>query len=643
MKNVCSILLLSACLLSISTVTKAQQPAGENEANLSELLYRPIKPTAKVMEGNEPSQQKLPSGRTSAPMNITRLVAAPKWNRAVTGNAQLISIDNGLLMRDKVTVMKGNMTAFCTTPTVTIGCCGYSIKDEVANKNLFYASPASIFNNEADARTYAESLSPKLPFYLPYTNSKVFPSGGWIYSGGSGHGSIDFLKTADAYGAGIDPTFGVYASAPGKVVTAMWDQFFGNVVIIEHTAADGTQYRTGYFHLRGGFDHDLQNAKNITVADPNNKDARDTKYKKFANLPNPSKLLWGTNDQQLKVKAGDQVYAGQQIAWSGNTGFGGAGWGLNQDGTPIDPNTGNNHLHFMLWITSPNPATGVNWMEVDAYGVYATADNSSCYEVGAVSPFNRFFAPFYPSFHNVPVEYITRYWGYYTGMGMALQTLSVHKSGNQYLASGSFQYGLSSQWYCRINMSSAQYQQYFDEYYAKGYIPRQIAVTNDNSGNPLFTVIWKQRGNENFTAIHNATDDVWNAKWKTCVDQQKMRVTEHVVYYAGGKRYHAGVFGSNNPGGFYMYYGMNTNDFTKKFDELNKAGLMTVNVNIEENGSQNNVGGLWWPRNKAYYSYMNMTPADYQTKFQDLNAQGYQLYRIQGYDNSSRFAAIWMK
>jgi len=127
------------------------------------------------------------------------------------------------------------------------------------------------------------------------------------------------------------------------------------------------------------------------------------------------------------------------------------------------------------------------------------------------------------------------------------------------------------------------------------------------------------------------------------VEQQKMRVTEHVVYYAGGKRYHAGVFGSSNPGGFYMYYGMNTNDFTKKFEELNKAGLMTVNVNIEENGSQNNVGGLWWPKNKAYYSYMNMTPSDYQAKFTDLTAQGYRLFRIQGYDNSSHFAAIWMK
>lgn len=640
MKHLTSLVLLAVFSIT-PLIVKAQQPAGENEANLSELLYRSIKPTAKIMEGTEPSRQVSPSRGS---VNVRNLRAAPKWNLAADNSSRPINIDNLQLLPGKaITVKKADAPLYCTPPTVTIGCCSYNIKDEAANKNLLYASPAAVFSNEADARTFAQSLAPKVPFFLPYTNSNVYPAGAWKYDDGSGHGSVDFLKTADAYGPGIDPTFGVYASASGKVVTAMWDNFFGNVVIIEHKAADGTLYRTGYFHLRGGFDHDVAKAKVIPVSDPSNQNARDTKYKKFANLPNPSTQLWGTNAQQLKVKAGDNVLAGQQIAWSGNTGFGGAGWGLNPDGTPINPNTGNNHLHFMLWVKSPG--AGADWMEVDAYGVYATSDNSnsSCYEVGANSGFNRFFAPFYPSFHNVPVQYITRYWGYYTGMGMALQTLSVHKSGNQYLASGSFQYGLPAAWYCRINMNSTQYQQYFDEYYAKGYIPRQIAVTNDNAGNPLFTVIWQQKGNENFAAVHNATDEVYAAKWKTYAEQQKMRVTEHVVYYVGGKRYHAGVFGSKNPGGFYMYYGLNASDFTKKFDELNKAGLMTVNVNIEENGSQNNVGGLWWPRNKDYYSYMNMSPADYQTRFTQLAAQGYQLFRIQGYDNSSRFAAIWMK
>lgn len=637
--------LLSALLLTSTCM--AQQPPDEEEANLSELHYRPIKPTAKVLEGNEPSLMKptpVPAGN-AARINTARFTKAPLWNRQLTTSAnKQLEIDNA---HTPVKVMSGSAPAFCTTPTVAIGCCWYGIKDEYNNKNVNYASPASVFNNnENDARAFAQSLQPAMPFYLPYTNSKVYPAGAWQYDNGNGHGSVDFLKTADAYGTGIDPTFGVYASAPGRVLTAMWNDLFGNVVIIEHTAANGTKYRTGYFHLRNGFDHDIQKAKNIAVSNPNDKDARDTKYKKFANLANPSTLLWGTNAQKLKVKAGDFVNAGQQIAYAGNTGFGGAGWGLNQDGTPSDPNTGNNHLHFMLWVKSPNPATGVDWMEVDPYGVYAKANSSTndCYEVGANGAFNRFFAPFYPSFHNVPVQYITRYWGYYTGMGMALQTLSVHKKGNTYLASGSFQYGLPAAWYCRINMSSAQYQQYFNQYGSQGYMPRQISVTKDNSGSPLFTVIWKKKAaNENFAAVHNIDDATWNAKWKTLVEQQKMRVAEHVAYSVNGKRLHAGVFVNTNPGGFYEFYGMNTTDFNKKFDDLHKAGFMTINVNAEELGNQTAFGGVWWPRNKSYYAYYNLSPGEYQNKFNSLGQQGFQLFRIQGYANSGLFSAIWMK
>jgi hypothetical protein len=643
--------LLIAISLLLSANCKAQQPAGENDANLSELLYRPNKPTAKVLEGNEASLMKatpVPAG-TAARINTARFTKAPLWNQqvAIPLNRQL-EVDNIPLQPTGTTPVKalsGTVPAFCTTPTVTIGCCWYVLKDEYNNKNVNYANPAAVFNNnESDARAYAQSLQPAMPFYVPFTNSNVYPIGGWQYDNGSGHGSVDYVKTSNAYGTGIDPTFGVYAAAPGRVVSTVWDDLNGNTVIIEHTAPNGTKYRTGYFHMRNGFDHDIQNAKKIAVKDASIKDARDTKYRKYAYMPNPSPLMWGTDAQKLKVKAGDLVSAGQLLGYSGNTGYGGAGWGLNPDGTFIDPTTGNNHLHFMLWIKSPNPATGVDWMEVDPYGVYSKIkDNTDCYDIGANSGFNRFFAPFYASFHNVPVQHILRYWGYYTGMGMALQTLSVHKKGSNYLASGSFQYGLPSTWTCRINMTADQYQQYYNQNSSLGFVPRQISVTN-TGGSPLFTVIWRKKGaNENAVAVHNIDDATWKARWKTLVEQQKMRVSEHVAYQVNGKRLHAAVFVNENPGGFYEYDGLSTGDFNKKFDDLHKAGYMTININAEELGNQTAFGGVWWPKNKSYYAFYNLSPTEYQNKFSSLGAEGYQLFRIQGYADSGLFSAIWMK
>lgn len=322
-----------------------------------------------------------------------------------------------------------------------------------------------------------------MPFYLSYSDSKVNPGGGWLYDNGNSHGSVDYSKSSDAYGPGIDPTFNVLASAGGKVIAADWNDLFGNYIIIDHTASNGAKYRTGYFHLRDGFDHDLSKAKNVKVTS-GSATSRDTLYVLFANKPNPSQLLWGTNAQKMKVKVGDNVNAGQPIAFAGNTGYGGAGWGLDNNGNPTNANTANNHLHFMLWIKSPTNSNSVTWLEVDPYGVYSknTSDNADCYQPGYNKAFHRFFAPFYPSFYNVPVEYIINHWDYYTGMGMALQTLSVHKSNNRYLASGAFDTGLPNEWYCRINMSGAQYQQYFNEYNSKGFIPRQISTTKEGAG-----------------------------------------------------------------------------------------------------------------------------------------------------------------
>lgn len=60
MKQVRSLLWLTALLCTIPMIIKAQVPPGENDANLSELLYRPIKPTAKIMEGIEPALQQKP-------------------------------------------------------------------------------------------------------------------------------------------------------------------------------------------------------------------------------------------------------------------------------------------------------------------------------------------------------------------------------------------------------------------------------------------------------------------------------------------------------------------------------------------------------------------------------------------------------
>jgi murein DD-endopeptidase MepM/ murein hydrolase activator NlpD len=474
-----------------------------------------------------------------------------------------------------------------------------------------------------------------MPLYLPYKHGSVGIWQGFYYSwdnnddgANDAHRAIDYGKSSVA--SGEDPTFGVYAIAPGKVIDVKWSNGGGNIVTVEHTAPNGSKYRATYLHLRNGYDNDRAKAKGTSG-----------KYKDFANNGTTSELCWGTNSQKIAVKKDDLVKSGQFLAWAGNTGSGGIGVILNDDGTLKNPDTRsyNVHLHFEVRVPDTRAGHSGEWVLVDPYGAYNHA-SVDCYDLDATTPYARLFAPFYPNFHNVPVDLVNKFWGYYTGMGMALQTISIDKDGSTLYAAGSFQRSLPSAWYARFYMTSATYQNYFNEYDKKGYRPRQISVAKDGSGNPRFTVIWEKKpAGQIAYSVHNRDDANFDALWNDYVKTRKWHVQEHVDYVVNGKRYHAAVF-VNKPSdnGFYVYYGMPGSDFDKKFDELYKNWeLKSMHVN----GST--VGGVWRPKKNNYAAYYGMTSAQYQDKFNQFNADGLRLIKVQNYSGNDRFSAIWGK
>ena len=192
-------------------------------------------------------------------------------------------------------------------------------------------------------------------------------------------------------------------------------------------------------------------------------------------------------------------------------------------------------------------------------------------------------------------------------------------------------------------MNGTQYQNYFNEYGAKGYIPRQISVCKSNGGDPLFTVIWrKTEAGEKTAAYHNIDDAAWSAAWKKHVEQEKKSVTEHIKYEVNGKVYHAAVFSSINKG-FYLYHGMNATDFKKKFDELYAQGFMMSSIQAEEIGGKTTYGGIWVPIKGSFIALTELSAQGYQSKFEELVSQGYTLTRVMSYANSTKYAAIWNK
>jgi murein DD-endopeptidase MepM/ murein hydrolase activator NlpD len=588
-------LFLGACMLS--TVLYAQQPQQE-ENPTSQLLYKaPPRLMMQVPQG--------PDGDEVTPVSRLTLkkdVQLQSRRIALQPARQLIVTE-----ADAPGVSKSMLAAVCAAPIV-----------------------------EADLETVYASAKAHMPLYLPYKNTKTGIWQGFYYNWDKDkdgnkdiHRAIDYGKTNIAVGE--DPTFAVYAVADGKVIDVKWSNGGGNIVTVEHTAPDGFKYRSTYLHLRDGHDHDRNLAQSSTTAT----------YKAFATSGTNSNLCWGTNSQTIAVKKDDVVRAGQFLAWAGNTGSGGIGVILDSTGALKDPNTRsfNVHLHFELRIQDTRSGHTNDWVRIDPYGVYNIA-GVDCYGLEDNMPYARLFAPFYPSFHNVPLDIVNKYWGYYTGMGMALQTVSVDKNGSSLYAAGSFQWGLPAAWYARFYMTGTTYQHFFNTYHNQGFRPRQISVTKDGSGNPRFSVIWEKNvAGQAYTAVHNRDDANFDIVWNDYVKTKKWHVQEHVDYVVNGKRYHAAVFVNKpNDNGFYLYYGMSGAAFDSKFDELYKNWeLKSIHVN------GNTVGGVWRPKQHNYAAYYGMSPADYQQRFNQFSAQGLRLIKVQSYNDNASFSAIWGK
>ena len=619
---------------------------AESQADIT--LPQQLRETAEAPHWNSPA------GRAAIADQLA-IDLSESQNNGVSANLVGAESQRSLSVTGNPLSVVFNGQNVCTVPDITIpnsGCCSYKINDQENSQNVWYRQPYHVFTmgtntqREQAARDFAASVRASMPMFLPYKNSHVYPGGGWLYDGGNFHGAIDYSR--DNAQEGVDATFGVYSVADGKVVSKLWDNLMGNVVIIEHVAPNGDRYRTTYMHLRNGFTNDVANAKAIPAGDTSKDDdgnySRQYKYYLFAHKATHDPLYWGTDNQKIKVEVGDTVYAGQQIAWSGNTGYGGAGWGLDNSGNVTNKATANNHLHLMTTVPDPRPAYPNDWVQIDPYGVYAEADtNGGCYDLLDDTPYVRLFAPFYSNFHNVPANVVSKYFGYYPGMGYALQTLSIHRNGNDLLASGSFQRNLPSQWKARFYMTGADFQYWFDEYHDQGLRPREISVTRDGSGNPRFNVIWKKRAGEGYYTYFGLTDADWAQKVTQHVYNGGMVIEEHVAYDTNSGVRHAAVFVSSPTPVTYEIHYLSSLTLNSLLPALKAQGYKQTNMDVEEIGGGRVYGGIWRKIPGTFALEYNLTPQEYQSAFEDYSALGYRLYRIQGYSDSDRFAAIWTK
>ncbi|KHD87541.1 MAG: hypothetical protein OM95_13950 [Bdellovibrio sp. ArHS] len=522
----------------------------------------------------------------------------------------------------------------CTAPRVASDCCNYKIYDSSVNKEVTYKGPKSVFSNETTARNWAAKLYPQLPFFLPFNGTEVSLIQGWYYDSGEAHSGIDSWR--DTVQEGVDVAFDIVAVAPGRVITKQWDNWFGNIVVIEHVAKNGAKYRSMYMHLRNGYTHDLNAASAIIALDPNANDSW-AKYVRYTRA-HTSNLYWGEESHTIAINVGDWVNTGQYIGKSGNTGAGGIGTGLNDDGSPMDSVRANNHLHFMLAVPSPKKSS--EWIFVDPFAVYAQM-NTGCYAPLKAINFPRFFAPYFPDFHNVSWNLVDFYKGYYSNMGLGLQSLSVYSSSGSIKAAGSFDEKVTGPWAAEGWLTANDFNKAVHAYDLKGLRPRELQVQVHN-GQPRLTALWQPHLGLPYYVFTNMNDADFQTKYDYLVGTQGYRIEDYSAYPLGGTRRHAAIFVQDGLE-FQLLQGLDQPQYLTKSSELLLQGWKSVSVTAGTFAKGDRFGGVLMKMPGEWQTAVDLTGASYQNKYDEMSQQGFRLWKVQAYSGGTKFGAIWMK
>ena len=526
----------------------------------------------------------------------------------------------------------------CIEPTVVIECCTYVLNEgDETDPEITYYSTEDAYITEESAENALFQISAELPLFVPFDASEVTLGHGWMYNGKEkrAHGSIDYRRSETE--AGVDVSFVVRASSWGTVVAKFWDPWHGNVLILEHPGPGDLTYRTLYFHLRNGGANDREHALNDTDAtgDP---DASEDKYLEFA-ANYTDALYWGTDDHEIRVDVGDPVSAGEPIAWSGNTGPGGAGAGLNADGSPKNTTTANNHLHFMAAVKHPT-LTGGEWVFVDPYGVYDQQE-SGCYDLLQVTRFDRLLAPYFPAFHNVPVNVVNFYLGYYARMGLQLRTLTVARNEGDVLAAGIFESGFTGGWLVYDYMRGDDFQDVFDDAWAKGFRPREIGVTLDSNEDPRYTAIFQENEpGQGMITLMDASDATFADIWDQWVVDKGWHVLDFVGYDDHGTARQA-VLLVDDGESFALYPHYSSAAITDTLNDVALDGLLPVSFTAGERPGGTSFSSVVEFDSGGRMVHWSMSATDYQEWFDFYGSIGWQLLKVQNYDEGDAFAAIW--
>ncbi|MBI3555597.1 MAG: hypothetical protein HY074_04980 [Deltaproteobacteria bacterium] len=116
-----------------------------------------------------------------------------------------------------------------------------------------------------------------------------------------------------------------------------------------------------------------------------------------------------------------------------------------------------------------------------------------------------------------------------------------------------------------------------------------------------------------------------------------------MAYVWNGVRRHAAIFVKDGSSNFVYAFNYSPVDYQNFFNWAYGAGYRQTSLYVAEVSGGESMGGEFYALPGSWPVHWGLSAAQYQQVFSDYDSKGYQLYKVQGYNNSRTYDAIWLK
>ncbi|MCM1982590.1 hypothetical protein [Lyngbya confervoides] len=202
-----------------------------------------------------------------------------------------------------------------------------------------------------------------------------------------------------------------------------------------------------------------------------------------------------------------------------------------------------------------------------------------------------------------------------------------------------------SPWVAHHNMTSAQYQQKFDQYVSQGYQLIDVSGYEVN-GTDRYAAFWQKRDpNTVWQARHGMSAAQYQQTFNQLVGQG-YRLVHINGYSIGGNSRFAAIWIKGGGTPWQARHGMSAAQYQQTFNQLVSQGYRLTDVTGYEENGQARYAAIWIKSGSfPWQARHGMSAAQYQQTFDQLVGQGYRLTHVDGYtvNGQDRYAAIWWK